>query len=297
MSKPAAPSPALPSIPHCVSSEVGAGGLRRLVLNGAGGSAQLYLHGCHVTSFQPTGADDLLWTSAHSAYAPGQPIRGGIPICWPWFGPSPEPGRPAHGIARLVEWEVQEAARLADGRARVLLALPQALPPEMAAWLPSGVQLRCQITVGAQLQLCLETTNAGSAPLAIEDALHSYFRVSDVRQIQVEGLAGMVYRDKCAAGASRVQEGPVRFVGETDRVYADRSPQVAICDGNRRITVAKSGSQSTVVWNPWVAKAAAMPDFGDDEWPGMVCVETANCLDGRVMLLPGTSHRTEVCIG
>lgn len=291
------PSSNLPTIPQAVTYDTGAGGLRRLQLHGAGGSAQVYMQGCHVTSFIPAGGDEVLWTSAHSVYQEGRPIRGGIPLCWPWFGPSPHPGRPAHGVARLVEWEVQEAARLADGRVRVQLALPQRLPDDMAAWLPPGLQLRAQVTVGQHLQLCLETSNHGGDPVAFDDALHSYFAVRDIHQTQVQGLSGTVYRDKCAGGASRLQEGPVQFHGETDRVYADNSPQVQIHDGERTISVSKSGSRSTVVWNPWVDKSAAMPDFGDDEWPGMLCVETANCLDGRVMLLPGNSHRTELCIG
>ena len=149
------------------------------------------------------------------------------------------------------------------------------------------------MAVGPSLSLALTVRNPGPLPFTFEEALHSYFAVSDVRRVLLHGLEGVGFVDKTAAGARRPGEpGPIAIAAETDRVYLGADTGVTIEDPGwgRRIVVSKSGSRTTVVWNPWVAKAKAMPDFGDDEWTGMVCVETANALDDAVSLAPGESH-------
>ncbi|TVR13121.1 MAG: D-hexose-6-phosphate mutarotase [Planctomycetota bacterium] len=277
--------------------EQGPGGLRQLRLCSAAGSAVVTLHGAHVTEFAPAGMASLLWLSGQSHWQVGKAIRGGIPLCWPWFGPWSGPDeRPAHGFARICEWQPVASALLADGRVRLDLRLP--IPPAYAQWLTAGVGAELSIIVGAELELSLQTVHSGSEPVALSDALHSYFTVGDVHQVAVDGLDGCTYVDQCAQGALRVQDGAVTFRAETDRVYADRGPSTVLRDGStgRRIRISKSGSGSTVVWNPWVAKAQRMADFADDEWPSMVCVETANCLDNRFLLLPGNRHHTTLRI-
>jgi glucose-6-phosphate 1-epimerase len=285
------------TIPERVVLDHGHGDLPRLTLHGSGGQAEMYLMGAHVTGFAPSGAAPVLWTSERSHYADGHPIRGGIPLCWPWFGPpAVNDGRPAHGVARVQPWDLLASAVLHDGRVQVRLGL--AIGPAYQPWLAGSLRPELTVTVGQQLQVDLDTINDGPGAANFEDALHTYFAVGDIHQTRVEGLDGVIYVDKLDNQNQHRQQGAVTFDGETDRVYADTGQSLRLIDGARKrcIHIAKSGSASTVVWNPWIAKSAAMPDFGDDEWPGMVCVETANCLHQRRVLLPGDRHRTTVTI-
>jgi len=150
-----------------------------------------------------------------------------------------------------------------------------------------------EIRLGSTLSMALSVTNPGEAPVTFEEALHTYLAVGDVRRAAVEGLEGASYVDKVDGGRRKTQgANPVAIDSETDRLYLDTEAEALLTDPvfGRRIRVAKTGSRSTVVWNPWVAKSKAMPDFGDDEWPGMICVETANAADNAVTLPAHTSH-------
>ena len=161
------------------------------------------------------------------------------------------------------------------------------------ALFPHDVRVSLEVVVGSSLSLALTVRNTGPLPLPFEEALHTYLAVSDVRQCRVSGLEGTAFVDKTAAGARRPGEpAPIVVAAETDRVYLGTEAAVTVEDAAwaRRIVVSKTGSRTTVVWNPWVAKAKAMPDFGDDEWPGMLCVETANAVEDAVTLAPGASH-------
>jgi glucose-6-phosphate 1-epimerase len=272
--------------------EKGPGGLDRLVLQATEGEAFVYLHGAQVAHFQPKGARPALWMSAESRYEAGKPLRGGVPICFPWFGPKAgSPEAPLHGFARILTWAVGAVTREADGGLRAVLELPA----EAAArgGFPRELALSLAVTVGRSLRMELTVRNVDSAAVTFEEALHSYFAVSDVRQVRIRGLEGGGFVDKTAGMAHRPGETePIAIAAETDRVYLGATGTVTIEDPGwrRRIVVAKSGSATTVVWNPWVAKAKAMPDFGDEEWTGMVCVETANAMGDAVTLAPGASH-------
>jgi len=278
--------------PDGVRLEKGPGGLERLALPAAEGEALVYLQGAHVAHFQPKGEKPVLWMSAASRFEAGKALRGGVPICFPWFGPKAgSPDAPLHGFARILPWAVASVAREADGNLRAVLELSA----EAAArgGFPRELSLSLAVTVSRSLRMELTVRNVDSAAVTFEEALHSYFAVSDVRQARVRGLEGVPYVDKTAAMARRPGEGePLTITAETDRVYVGATGTVTIEDPGwrRRIVIGKSGSATTVVWNPWVAKAKAMPDFGDDEWTGMLCVETANAGDGAVTLAPGASH-------
>jgi glucose-6-phosphate 1-epimerase len=248
--------------------------------------AQVYDYAAHVWSWSLDG-NAVLWTSAESVFETGKALRGGIPICWPWFGP----GRsgdltPAHGFARISEWTLD--GRVDRGNAEVLTyvldpaAAPDALPGE--DW-----RLTYQVSVGDELELALTVENRGGTSFEYEVALHTYLRVGDVRQVSVTGLEGASYLDK-VTGERELQAGDVTITGETDRVY-DRAGDIVVNDPvlGRRLLITTEGAASTIVWNPWIAKAAAMPDFGDDEWPGMLCIEGGNVLDHAVVLQPGAS--------
>ena len=275
----------------------GVNGLRLAALTGRSGSAEVYLHGAHVTRWDPAGGRPVLWVSRSSAFAAGQPIRGGVPICFPWFGAHPtDRQQPGHGFARIREWRLvtaPEARGRGDEEAVAAEFELRSTEPPHAAW-PHRFTARYRVVVGNALTMQLEVANTGDAPFSFEEALHTYFGVSDVRGISISGLEGRPYLDKVAGLSERVQpQEPIRFTAETDRVYLDTQATCTIHDPEwkRRITVTKQGSNSTVVWNPWIDKARAMPDFGDDEWPAMVCVETANVGANRVTLAPGERHR------
>ncbi len=249
--------------------------------------AQVYDYGAHVWSWSLDG-HDVLWTSVKSLFETGKALRGGVPICWPWFGP----GRsgdltPAHGFARISEWAL--AGRVDRGNAEVLTYV---LDPEAAPGALPGEDWRVtyEVSVGDELELALTAENRGATSFSYEVALHTYLAVGDVRQVAIAGLDGASYLDK-VTGQPEVQVGDVTIVAETDRVY-DRGADVVVTDPvlGRRLRVASEGAANTVVWNPWVAKSAAMPDFGDDEWPGMLCIEAGNMLDHAVSLEPGGSE-------
>ena len=280
------------ALPPTVSLESGDGGLPRLSVTNAQARAEIYLHGAHVTGWQPDGHAPVLWMSGQSVWNATKPIRGGVPICFPWFGPhASDASAPSHGFARLRDWTLVEAHDDESGSTRLTFELTQAASPP-AAW-PHAFRATYQVGVGTSLTLSLEVDNRGTEPFAFEEALHTYFAVQDVRRIGITGLEAADYLDK-VGGTTKRNQGTeaIRFASETDRVYLNTQSACTIHDlaAGRRIVVSKSGSDVTVVWNPWIAKAKAMADFGDDEWPEMVCVETANANVHAVTLAPGARH-------
>jgi D-hexose-6-phosphate mutarotase len=276
----------------------GAGGLPFAQIRNAFATATVSLHGGQVLAFQPHGHGPVLWVSAQSLYQPGKAIRGGIPVCWPWFGPHPsDPAKPAHGFARTSLWSVLSAAALADGATQIRLRLADG-DTSLALW-PHAFDLRLVVTVGAELKVELIARNPGSAPYTYSGALHSYFDVSDIAAISIRGLDGCPYIDQVDGDQRKLQHGPITIASETDRVYLNTTETCAIEDPglDRRITIAKAGSHSTVVWNPWVEKARRLADFGDEEYHSMVCVETANADGDSVTVAPGGEQRLTAIIG
>jgi glucose-6-phosphate 1-epimerase len=275
------------------------GGLACLSVASARGSAEVFLQGAHVAAWHPAGAErPVLWTSRNSAFEPGRAIRGGVPICFPWFGPcGGDASAPMHGFARTAHWTLVDACEDADGT--VALAFELAGQHVLPAW-PHAFAVTSRVTLGAALTMELVVRNTGVEPFTFEEALHSYFGVGDVRDVTIAGLEGADYLDKVAGFERRRQAAePVRFSGETDRIYLDTQTTCVVRDpqGLREIVVGKTGSDATVVWNPWIDKARAMPDFGDEEWPGMVCVETCNVNVHKRTLAPGESHAMTATIG
>lgn len=271
--------------------EPGQGSLTRAIIDNSVCKAEVYLQGAHVTKWRPAGQTEVLWLSEQSWFEAGKPIRGGVPICFPWFGAhQSDASLPSHGTARLIEWHVTAADVLPDGAVQIVLAA------EIDAF-----AVRYTIAFGASLAMSLQVMLPDTAqqPQSFEAALHTYFSVSDVRQVTIEGLESAAYIDKMDAARVKPAAGqPIRFEQETDRVYFDTDAVCVLRDPghHRRITVSKSGSLSTIVWNPWTAKAARMPDFGDGEWPEMVCIESANVASNAVKLQPGQNHQMNVTI-
>ncbi|MFP4053312.1 MAG: D-hexose-6-phosphate mutarotase [Phycisphaerae bacterium] len=276
----------------------GAGGLTKLVSTTDASQLEMYLHGAHLTHFQAAGRP-ILWMSERSWFEPGKPIRGGVPVCWPWFGPHPDnPDLPSHGFARLREWDVLGIENVPQQQTpgeppQRVIELELRDDGETRRFWPGEFALKLTVVQGASLEIRLETTNLGDQPFEITEALHSYFAVSNVGDIRIEGLEGTPYIDK-VDGDARKQQGDeaVTFDGEVDRPYLGTVSACTLVDEGlrRKIVVSKEGSRSTVVWNPHVAKAARMEDYGDEEWPGMVCIETANVHDDAVTVEPGARH-------
>lgn len=278
-------------VPGAVVFEAGNGNLVRAALTASQGSAHVYLHGAHVTHFQANGQGPLLFLSSESLFQFDKPIRGGIPICFPWFGPkSGDTSAPVHGFARLLQWNPLETKRLGDGSVKLVLGL-QSSEATRSKWV-HDFSAQLNVTVGAKLELTLRVTNTSSQAFTFEEALHTYFSVGDIKTARIDGLSGVRYLDKVDGAKEKTQSGAITIEGETDRVYMDATSATTIHDPSftRKITVEKSGSSTTVVWNPWINKAKAMADFGDEEWPHMVCVETANAAKNAVQLAPGATH-------
>jgi len=270
----------------------GPGGLTVAVVNNSHARAIVALQGAHVMTWTPHGQQPVIWLSRAAKFIPGKSIRGGVPICWPWFGPhASEPKLPGHGFARTVPWEVIATGSLRDDRTTLALRLVET-DATRAQW-PHATPVEAHITIGATLEIELITRNSGSAPVTIGDALHTYFEVSDIRQARIHGLGGCPYLDKVDGGKRKQQEGPVSIDREVDRIYLASTADCMIEDPRwqRRIRVSKRGSRSTVVWNPWTEKAAKMGDFGPGGFLHMLCVESANAADDVVTIAPGGEHR------
>jgi glucose-6-phosphate 1-epimerase len=273
--------------------EPGRCGLTKVAVTTPAAEADVYLHGAHVTHYQPRGGRPVLFVSRESRFEPGKPIRGGVPICFPWFGPKAgDPNAPMHGFARTREWSIVRAERIDEQTAVIALEL-RSDDQTRRLW-PHDFVALYTVTVGPTLEIALEVTNtdAGGEAITFQEALHTYFSVANARQVSISGLENTRYFDKVVEADNTQGAQPIRFTGETDRVYQDTAATCVIDDPvwRRRLINEKAGSRTTVVWNPWTEKAKQLPDFGDDEWTTMACVETANAGSTPVILEPSQSH-------
>ena len=253
------------------------------------GSAKISLYGGHVIAYSPAGERPVLWMSSKSCFETGKAIRGGVPVCWPWFGPAPQAGLPAHGFARIAMWDLLTVRKLAGDATQVVLVLDdQKCDPALCTM---KFKLELSVTVGKILELELRAVNTGSSIETYQAALHTYFDISEAEKITVHGLDKIPYTDKVpgADPGEKTQCGDLEIDREIDRVFCPAPGGVTISDPvyRRTIRVEKCGSRSTVVWNPWIAKSRAMPDFGDNEYHRMICVECANIFADARQVLPG----------
>lgn len=258
-------------------------GLRVLKVSNEAAEAVIALHGAHVLSYKPAGEREVLWLSQESWHEAGKPIRGGIPVCWPWFGPAKEP---AHGVARITEWALKNTV---SDTAKTVLAFE--------AFAFENLIAEITITIADSLTLELSTTNLGAEEFRLTSALHSYFSISNIADIAISGLDKAEYLDTLT-GTRHIQEEQIRFTAETDRIYDSSDAECVIEDPayEKKIHVSKAGSLSTVIWNPWIAKSRRMPDFGDEEYHGMVCVEAANAANDFRILKQGDKHTLKTTI-
>lgn len=279
---------------HLMFSEI-AGGLIAAEIKNAYASASIALQGAHLMTFQPHHEEPVIWLSKYAKFAAGKSIRGGVPICWPWFGPHATDAKlPGHGPARTVMWEVLEAKALPDGSTFISFGLIET-DAIRTQW-PNPSTVKIEMTIGKSLRIELVTHNTGKQGFVLGEALHTYFYISDVAQMTIRGLEGCDYLDKVGEPARRKQQDGIVIESEVDRVYVDTAADCIIEDRGlkRAIRIAKKGSNSTVVWNPWTEKADKMGDFGHEGHRGMVCLESANAFDNLVTVKPGETHRLSV---
>jgi len=281
-------------IPGRVTLLDGNGELTKIEATTDWSTAEIYLHGAHVTEFQKKGEAPLLFTSLFSRFARDQAIRGGVPVIFPWFGP--REGEPAHGFARLSDWELHEAVTVPEGGVSLRFSLPETAAE--AAWPAFSANYVVTITDTLALELIITNTSEDQQ-LSFENCLHTYFTVGDSSAVTISGLKGADYLDKADNFALKTDTTEaIKIASEVDRTYLDTTGPVEILDPKlrRRIQIEKSGSASTVVWNPWIAKARQMPDFGDDEYQRMVCVESGNVARNKLVLPPGRSSVLKVVL-
>lgn len=267
-------------------------------INNAHATASIALQGAHLMSWTPKGEEPVIWMSADASFKAGKSIRGGIPVCWPWFGDHPtDSSLPAHGFARTALWEVIQTEALKEDATLIAFRLIQRDDGQTHGFSPPA-ELEIHFIIGESLRIDLVTRNTGKAAITIGDALHTYFSVSDVRNITINGLEGCPYLDKVDDRPQKKQQvGAVQFDQEIDRIYLESTEDCVIDDPGlkRRIRISKLNSESTIVWNPWIEKSERMGDLGQDGYLNMVCVESANAADDVVLLAPGEKHHLWVC--
>ena len=281
-------------IPGRVIFTEGKGELPMLEINTAWSRAELYLHGAHLSHFQLKDQPPLLFMSQLSRFKEGAPIRGGIPVIFPWFGA--REGEPAHGFARTQVWELREISQLSDGGLNLRLSLPDS----PAAALFPKFTLEYRLTVGQTLTAELIVSNdSKDQDFTFENCLHAYFQIGDITAVSVTGLKGADYLDKADAFSRKTERAEhVKISKEINSVYLNTPHAVEIHDSKlqRRIRIEKSGSLSTVVWNPWVEKAQEMPDFGNEEYREMICVEPGNVGENNITLPAGKSSSLKIVV-
>lgn len=276
--------------------EVGKGGIPIVKIHNFQASAVISLQGAQILSWKPTGEDEVIWLSRDAVYTLGKPVRGGIPICWPWFGAhESEPSFPSHGFVRNVLWEVVSTEVIGPDETEITFRLrTDELDVKYQKLWPQSTVVEYRVSVGKELKIRLSTFNRSDREMTITQALHTYFNIDDIGHTRVYGLEEKSYLDKTEGNASKRQEGPVTVEHEVDRIYLDVNNDLSIDDGVRKIMIKQEGSRSSVVWNPWKDVAKQMPDLEDEGYRKMLCVETANVADDVVKIEPNEGHCLQV---
>ncbi|MDP4207961.1 MAG: D-hexose-6-phosphate mutarotase [Bacteroidota bacterium] len=249
------------------------------------------LYGAHVISYQPKGQQDVFWMSEVSDFEAGKPIRGGIPVCFPWFGPhATDSTKPQHGFGRLLTWNVKEVISLASGETQIRLGL-QSSDASKKYW-SFDFSAEFTVIVGSKIDVTLSYTNTGSETFVVSDALHTYFNVSDIAKIGITGLTGTKFYDYTEKEVPLKTDSlsSLPIAKEENRRYIDTAADCIITDEGfgRKIRMAKRGSNTTVVWNPWT-NAKNIADIPDEGYKNYVCVEATNACNDLITLGPKQS--------
>jgi glucose-6-phosphate 1-epimerase len=253
-------------------------------------AGEICLHGAQVISWKPAGYEDVIFLSSKATFAEGKAIRGGIPICFPWFrAKSDDAKAPAHGLARTRLWTLESLQeRVGD----VLVTMSTESDDHTRKWWPHEFRAHLIATFGDALRLEFAVTNTGATAFRFEEALHTYYRVGYIAQAGLAGLEGATFLDNTDGNRASPQSGDVAIAKATDRAYLNTEHALELFDTGlrRRVHIAKKNSASTVVWNPWSEAAGKMSDMGEGEWRNMFCAEAGNILANAVELAPGETH-------
>jgi glucose-6-phosphate 1-epimerase len=283
-------------IPNLLEVVSGNGGLPKLRVTAPSAWAEIYLHGAHLTSWQPVDAKEAIFVSERSAWEDGRAIRGGVPICFPWFrSRADEPAAPTHGVVRTKEWRLESVEP--DGDSVVVVCSTED-DASTHSWWPHAFRLTHRLSIGRSLDLELHVTNIGQTSFRFEEALHTYFRVGDAERVSIRGLDQVAYLDNLDGNRRKTQTGDLIFTRKTDNAYLDVSGPAVVVDPawQRSIRTEKTNSATTVVWNPWVDGASSLADLGDHEWRQFVCVEASNIFGSAITLAPGAEHKMQARI-
>lgn len=249
-------------------------------------------YGAHLLSYRfASDSSDLLFLSENAIFKEGIPIRGGIPICWPWFGSDPEQlERPDHGLVRTRMWNIVSSNLLPDQECAITFELTDT--PETYALWPHRFRLILKLTVGKQLTMELTTQNRGESPLELTQALHTYFAIGDITHTRITGLEEFTYSDKADNGHEKTKDEAIFINAEIDRVYPTDGDKIVLHDdaNKRNIHIECEGSHTAVIWNPWVRGCEQKTDLTAVDYKKMVCIETANAEDDTITLLCGERH-------
>jgi len=273
------------ALPDCIRHTFNPAGKAFIDISHPAVTARIALEGAHLLQCTPAGKPPLLWVSPDDPQLPGNALRGGIPLCWPWFGGDRPPV--AHGVARRAPWTLTAASDDADG---VYLRFDLAAE-EITRLLPDEPwQVHVEYRLGKALDVQLTTCNAGLQPMKLTQALHTYLPVSDIRQARISGLDGATYIDALDDWTHKTQQGDIRFAAELDRIYYGHADELQLHTAAHAVSVERSGSESVVVWNPWQGKSQRLSEFPADGYLGMLCIEAANAGPDARWLEPGQSH-------
>jgi len=283
-------------IPKVVEVVSGNGGLPKVRVTAPWASADIYLHGAQLTSWQPVNGEEVIFLSERSHWQDGRAIRGGIPVCFPWFRSKADaPSAPAHGVVRTKEWRLESVEMAGES---VVVACSTESDESTLSWWPHAFRITHRLTIGPTLRLELIVTNTGETPFRFEEALHTYFRVRQVESVRIRGLDQVAYLDNIDANRQKTQSGDLILTAKTDNAYLDVYSAADLIDptSGRTLRTEKDNSATTVVWNPWQEGAATLGDLGDEEWRQFACVEASNILTSAITLAPSEEHRMQAVI-
>lgn len=269
------------------------GALEYLHISNKAAEAKIALQGAHLFHFQPKNCKPVLWVSESASFEKGKAIRGGIPVCWPWFGAHPTDSTlPNHGFARTSLWEHIKTEAINEDETKIILGLKSS-EKSLRLW-PYRFELTLEICIARELKVSLVTKNLDSEAFTITEALHTYLAIEDINTVYIDGLDNKCYYDKTDESFDNRQEGRLCFTQETDRIYQGITSTLDVHEHDRTIRVRTEGSETVVVWNPGKVLAERMPDLSDHT--RMLCVESANALDDAPFVKPNESHRLTTII-
>ena len=268
-------------------------GFEYLDITNKSASAKIALQGGHIFHYAHHNKEPLLWLSEVSDFKVGKAIRGGVPVCWPWFGMSENPEFPQHGFARTSMFELHSSQEIDANTSEVVLKLKHS-KSSFELW-PYHFELALHVRISDTLTMELKTTNLDNKPFKITQALHSYFQVSNISNIHIEGLNKNTYFDALTQEQS-TQNGNIIFNEEVDRIYQNLDKPITLVDKQRQILIENEGSSSAIIWNPWIEKCARMSAMNDNAYLTMVCIESANALDNMQTIAPNQSHTLKATI-